>query len=91
MEYELILSPAAREQIKEWNKSGNKAVINKLHQYFAEIVIHPTTGTGQVEKLRGHKNRWSRRLTKKDRLVYDVIENQVIVEVITAKGHYDDK
>jgi toxin YoeB len=91
MKYKIIFTPTAEEQIDEWKKSGNKAVVTKIYQYFAELVNHPTTGTGQVEKLRGYENRWSRRLNKKDRLVYDVIENLVIVKIVTAKGHYDDK
>jgi toxin YoeB len=91
MVYEIYFTQTAEKHLREWYKSGNEAVINKLSRYVDELKEHPTTGTGQIEKLRGHENRWSRRLTKKDRLVYDVIENQVIVEVVTAKGHYDDK
>jgi toxin YoeB len=91
MLYELIISPKAKRHIKEWEYSGNKAVIRKLHQFLLELKEHPTTGSGQVERLQGNENRWSRRLNKKDRLVYEVIDNKVIVEVLTAKGHYEDK
>ncbi|MDR3133041.1 MAG: type II toxin-antitoxin system YoeB family toxin [Prevotellaceae bacterium] len=34
---------------------------------------------------------WSRRITRKDRLVYRIDDDKVIVLILTAKGHYDDK
>jgi toxin YoeB len=91
MAYKLIISPLAEEHIKEWNASGNKAAIKKLIQFFEELVEHPTTGTGKVERLDGYDCRWSRRINKKDRLIYDVFNQVVSVEVVSAKGHYDDK
>ena len=37
------------------------------------------------------EGRWSRRITKKHRLVYRIYENNVVVLVLRAYGHYDDK
>jgi toxin YoeB len=91
MAYKLIISPLAEAQIKEWNNSGNKASIRKLIQLFEELVEHPTTGTGKVERLEGYECRWSRRINKKDRLIYEVYNQVVSVEVISVKGHYNDK
>jgi len=34
---------------------------------------------------------WSRRINRKDRLIYRVQENIVTVEVISAMGHYSDR
>ncbi|MBR5030014.1 MAG: type II toxin-antitoxin system YoeB family toxin, partial [Muribaculaceae bacterium] len=34
---------------------------------------------------------YSRRINKKDRLIYDIIDDIVTVLVITTKGHYGDK
>jgi toxin YoeB len=34
---------------------------------------------------------WSRRINQKDRMIYSVDENTVIVEVISAMGHYSYK
>jgi len=37
------------------------------------------------------EGRWSRRLSKKHHLVYRIYETEVVVLVISAYGHYDDK
>ena len=91
MVYKIILSPLAEEQVREWNAIGDKATIKKLMRFFEELVEHPTTGTGKVERLVGYDNRWSRRLNKKDRLIYDVYNEVVSVEIVSAKGHYGAK
>lgn len=36
-------------------------------------------------------NVFSREINKKDRLVYEVCEETVVVYVISAEGHYSDK
>ena len=57
-----------------------------------ELREHPKTGTGHPEPLRGQpEGRWSRRITDKHRLVYRIYETEVLVLVISAYGHYDDK
>ncbi|MCH5308145.1 MAG: type II toxin-antitoxin system YoeB family toxin [Prevotella sp.] len=34
---------------------------------------------------------WSRRITQKHRLVYEIHDAEVVVLVLTAYGHYDDR
>ncbi|WP_396172984.1 type II toxin-antitoxin system YoeB family toxin, partial [Flavobacterium sp.] len=34
---------------------------------------------------------WARRINQKDRIIYNVEEDIVTVEVISAMGHYGDK
>ena len=65
---------------------------SKALKLINELVEHPRTGTGHPEQLSGdHSGQWSRRITKKHRLVYEIHDNQVIVLVLSAYGHYDDK
>ncbi|MBR1922786.1 MAG: Txe/YoeB family addiction module toxin, partial [Paludibacteraceae bacterium] len=53
---------------------------------------HPQTGTGHPEQLKGDKaGLWSRRINKKHRLIYEIHETEVIVLILTAYGHYEDK
>ncbi|MFK2343275.1 Txe/YoeB family addiction module toxin [Bacteroides fragilis] len=53
---------------------------------------HPTTGTGQVEALKGSlSGYWSRRINKHFRIIYTIHEEIVTVEVISARSHYGDK
>lgn len=64
----------------------------KALQLIAELYDHPRTGTGKPEPLSGDRQgQWSRRITKKHRLVYEIHDNVVTVLVLTAYGHYEEK
>jgi len=64
----------------------------KAMKLIAEIIEHPRTGTGKPELLNGDKaGRWSRRITQKHRLIYEIHDDIVVVIVVAAYGHYDDK
>lgn len=64
----------------------------KAQLFLEELRVHPKTGLGHPEPLKGKpENRWSREITKKHRLVYRIFETEVYVEVLAAYGHYDDK
>lgn len=53
---------------------------------------HPHTGTGHPEQLSGDlSGKWSRRITKRHRLIYEIHDNEVVVIVISSYGHYSDK
>ena len=92
MPYIVKLEPKAVQDITELKRSGNKAAIIKIERLFLELTEHPTTGTGQVEALRGNLSGfWSRRIDKFNRIIYTIEENIVTVTVVSAKGHYDKK
>lgn len=78
--------------MKEWKKSGQKKILKKIADLFSELRAHPTTGTGQVEQLKGNLSGfWSRRIDKGFRMVYTIENKKVIVTVVSYKGHYGDK
>lgn len=89
--YKITYSPEAQEglaKLKKSEPSGFKKAVKLLN----EVATHPKTGTGHPEQLKGEpENRWSRRITKKHRLVYRIFETEVYVDVLSAYGHYDDK
>lgn len=92
MTYELIIMPEAEKHLKEWAKSGQMKTLKKIGALFEELRQHPTTGTGHVEQLKGNlMGLWSREINKKDRLIYAIEDAQVIVNVVSLKGHYSDK
>ena len=63
--------------------------LKKIWLLVEELKLHPQTGTGQVEQLRGNLSGfWSRRIDKADRMVYKIEEDRVIVTVVSLKGHY---
>jgi len=92
MIYELLLSDEANAHLKEWQKSGQKKILKKIADLLAELKEHPTTGTGQVEQLKGElSGLWSRRIDKSSRMIYSIEEERVIVTVVSMKGHYGNK
>lgn len=71
-------------------KSGDKASIKKILKILNELQDYPFTGVGNPEELKYQlKWYWSRRINKKDRLIYEVVENIVTVYVVSAFGHYE--
>ncbi|WP_288088965.1 Txe/YoeB family addiction module toxin [Bacteroides acidifaciens] len=92
MTYELILSDEAAEHMIEWRKSGQKKTLKKISNLFEELKEHPKSGTGHVEQLKGDMSGlWSREINKGDRMIYSIKDDKVIVNVLSLKGHYDDK
>ena len=91
MRYKVVYQPRAAEDFKRLLRDEPKAY-KKALQLVAELYEHPRTGTGHPEQLRGEpKGRWSRRITQRHRLVYEIRDREVVVLVLTAYGHYDDK
>ena len=89
--YQVILKDQARYDLKKLLKSEPKTY-QKALKLIAELYEHPYEGTGKPEPLIGNrKGEWNRRISQKHRLVYEVNDTEIIVLVITAYGHYDDK
>jgi toxin YoeB len=73
-------------------RSGQKIILRKINELVDDIRQHPRTGIGMPEQLGyDRKGQWSRHITKKHRLVYEILDNVVTVIMIRAYGHYDDK
>ena len=80
----------AQEDVRKLKNTGDKSIIKKLDSLFDELRNHPHTGTGHPEQLKYRPNCWSRRITKKHRLVYKIQDDVVVVLVLSAFGHYKD-
>lgn len=89
MSYNLRLSNQAIEDLRYFKRSGQLAIVKKIGVLLHELEEHPYTGIGKPEQLRfelsGH---WSRRITQEHRMTYRVEETEVLVEVLTMRGHY---
>ena len=89
--YEIVYSPDAQKDLAKLKKSEPSS-FKKAIKLLDEIAMHPLTGTGHPEPLKGQpEGRWSRKITRKHRLVYRVSDAVVYVEILSAYGHYDDK
>lgn len=90
--FKVIITDRAKKDLLGIYKIGDKASITKVENIIAELYQHPETGIGKPEKLKFELiGYWSRRINRKDRLIY-LIENEIItVAVVSAMGHYGDK
>ena len=90
--YTVEISSKARKELQLHYKSGNISDIRKIEQIFLELSNSPYEGIGNPEPLKYKMSGyWARRVNKKDRIIYKVIENKVFVLVVSAIGHYGDK
>ncbi len=79
----------ALSDIKKITESGKLTDIRKLENILEELKIHPYFGTGHPEPLKHNLSGYlSRKLNKKDRIIYQILEDEVIVVVVSALGHY---
>ena len=91
MNYNVILEKQALKELKKLTKSGRKNDINKLYEILEELKIHPTTGIGNPKPLKhGLSGKWSRRINKKDRIIYEIIEEpERLVVVVSPLEYYN--
>ena len=86
---ELKFTPEAQADREWWKQNGDDATKRKIKQLLNEMEQHPRTGTGKPELLsRDLKGVWSRRINKKDRILYEIHDNIVLVLVLSMRGHY---
>ena len=91
MKYEIEFKETAVRDLMLLAKNEPKS-FTKAQKLIAELQEHPRTGTGKPEPLSGDRmGQWSRRISKKHRMVYEIRDTEVIVLILTAYGHYDDK
>jgi len=87
MSYRLDLTTKAQKDIAHHKTAGNKTLLKKVEALLTELTEHPVSGTGRPEPLKHQlSGMWSRRIDKKHRLVYEILETAVVVH--SAKGHY---
>lgn len=90
--YSIDVEKKAKIDLAKIYKSGNKGDIKRVEKIFQELEAHPMTGIGEPEELKYElSGRWSRRINSKDRIIYTINDEKVIVTVVSARGHYNDK
>lgn len=73
--FRIEVDKVAKYDFDKIYRSGDKLSIKKLESIILELESHPYSGIGQPEPLKHHlSGYWSRRINKKDRLIYQVIE-----------------
>jgi toxin YoeB len=73
-------------------KKSDPVAYKRVVRLLEELEEHPYTGTGRPEILKYDlSGKWSRRISQKHRLIYQIFEKEVIVLILSASGHYFDK
>lgn len=87
--YRIKLQPKAERHFSAHKRSGDKGSLKRIQLILEELETHPYSGTGKPEQLKHElSGYWSRRINRKDRLIYKVEEEIVLVLVVSAMGHY---
>lgn len=81
-----VFAPHFREDLQYWVKTNRKTAF-RTFDLIEAVMRDPFSGIGKPEALKYlGPGIWSRRITKQDRLVYIVEENQIIF--LQARFHY---
>lgn len=85
---EIELTPHAEKDLIYWQSTKNNSVLKKIRLLLESIIETPFGGIGKPEALKHElSGKWSRRITKSDRLIYKVVGNKLYV--FSLKGHYE--
>ena len=88
---EVKLMPQAEEDLAYWKSTGNKRIMKRITKLLDDILLHPFTGIGKPEPLKGDlQGVWSRRITDEHRLLYSVSNGMIYVYVLSLRFHYSN-
>ena len=85
---EIIFSDEAKSQLNQFKADGDKKSLQKIRLLLESVKETPFEGIGKPEALKyNFAGKWSRRINRKDRLIYEVVDNNTI-KIFALKGHY---
>ena len=83
----IIFSKNAWEEYVSW-QTDDKKILRKVNELIKDIGRHPFEGIGKPEPLRFDLSGfWSRRISGEHRLVYQFINNEILI--YSCRYHYD--
>jgi len=83
----ILFSPEALRQLNEW-KIQNPKIAIRIVLLITAISESPFSGIGKPEPPKHTlQGRWSRRITREHRLVYEVTDTTI--KIISCRFHYD--
>lgn len=83
----LLWESNAWEEYLSW-QSEDKKTLKRINSLIKDMQRNPFDGIGKPEPLKGDlQGYWSRRIDHVNRIVYTVIEDDLII--ISCRGHYD--
>lgn len=84
-DWDIYLTKRVTRQLKKVGiyKTAIEELMNILRK-------NPYETCPSFEKLKGHSDIYSRRINDQHRLVYQIIDEEHAVKIISVWGHYDD-
>lgn len=76
-----------------WNdylnwQSTDKQTLKRINLLIKDVIRSPFEGVGKPEPLKHNLSGfWSRRIDKTNRLVYEVLDQQILI--VSCRYHYD--
>jgi toxin YoeB len=83
----IIFTDEAWESYLYWHRHDKK-IFKKINDLIKELKRMPFEGLGKPEPLKHElAGCWSRRITPEHRIVYKIVENNLVI--ISTRYHYD--
>ncbi len=70
-------------------QTQDKKTLKKINALLNDTMRNPFEGIGKPEPLKHRQGYWSRRIDEKNRVIYKVEGDSLIIAAV--RGHYDDK
>lgn len=91
MMYNIDFTPTASKKLAKYKKS-NPVLYKKLSKLLADILELPRMGLGHPEPLKGGNDiTYSRHISARDRIIYNIYDDKILVIIAGIEGHYGDK
>ncbi|NOU16052.1 MAG: Txe/YoeB family addiction module toxin [Bacteroidales bacterium] len=83
----IVFSKNAWEEYTSW-QSEDKQMLKKINELIKDIQRHPNEGIGKPEPLKYDlAGFWSRHIDREHRLVYQVIDQEILI--YSCRYHYN--
>lgn len=72
-----------------WFQENDKKLLKRINILIKEVLRTPLEGIGKPEPLKANlSGYWSRRINPEHRLVYEVLEDSIMI--VACRFHYQD-
>ncbi|MGM0518904.1 MAG: Txe/YoeB family addiction module toxin [Campylobacterota bacterium] len=89
MTYKINILENANQDLNYLRRNDKNSYV-KVFDLVREMMVDPRSGTGKPERLKYfEKEVYSRRVNHKDRLVYTIYESDKVIDISSARGHYE--
>jgi toxin YoeB len=83
----LVFTPHGWDDYTHW-QSADRQVLKRVNRLIDDALRDPTAGIGKPEPFKyGIAGAWSRRINEEHRLVYSVIDEDLVI--LQARYHYE--